>query len=64
MGLLTVSEAAEKLGVHRSRVHVLIKQKRLPARQYGRAYLIEESDLKSVEERKTGRPPKVKDQNK
>jgi excisionase family DNA binding protein len=63
MGLLTVLEAAEKLGVHRSRIHVLIKQKRLPATQYGRAYLIEESDLKLVEERKTGRPPKVKYQN-
>ncbi len=60
MRLLTVSEAAERLGVHRSRIHVLIKQKRLPAAQYGRAYLIEESDLKLVEERKTGRPPKAK----
>jgi hypothetical protein len=34
------------------------------ATQYGRAYLIEESNLKLVEERNTGRPPKVKNQNK
>lgn len=61
MRLLTVLEAAEKLGIHRSRVHVLIKENRLPATQYGRAYLIKESDLKLVEERKVGRPPKEKE---
>lgn len=58
MNLLTVQQAAEKLGVHRSRVHALIKAERLPAQKYGNQYLIKESDLKLVEERKTGRPPK------
>jgi hypothetical protein len=46
--------------VHRTRVNVLIKEGRLPAQQYGRAYLVNEKDLKLVEDRKTGRPPKDK----
>ena len=60
MKLLTTAEVAERLGVHRTRVNVLIKEGRLPAQQYGRAYLVNEKDLKLVEERKTGRPPKDK----
>ena len=59
MNLLTVPQAAEKLGVHRSRVHALIKAGRLPAEKVGIQYLIKASDLKLVEERKTGRPPKT-----
>jgi len=57
--LITVLEAAERLGVHRSRVHVLIREGRLPAQKFGNVYLIKESDLKLVEDRPTGRPPKV-----
>ena len=57
--MLTALEAAEKLGVHRSRVHVLIREGRLPAQKFGNVYLIKEADLKLVEDRKTGRPPKV-----
>lgn len=60
MKLLTTAEVAERLGVHRTRVNVLIKEGRLPAQQYGRAYLVNEKDLKLVEDRKTGRPPKDK----
>lgn len=59
MNLLSVSEAAERLGVHRTRVHALIKAGRLPARRVGSVYLIEEKDLKMVEDRKPGRPPKL-----
>ncbi len=61
MKLLTTAEVAERLGVHRTRVNVLIKEGRLPAQQYGRAYLVNEKDLKLVENRKTGRPRKNKD---
>lgn len=57
--MLTALEAAEALGVHRSRVHVLIREGRLPATKYGNVYLIKESDLKLVENRQTGRPPKA-----
>jgi len=32
----------------------------LPAEKMGRDYFIKESDLKLVENRKTGRPPKAK----
>jgi excisionase family DNA binding protein len=58
MKLLTTAEVAERLGVHRTRVNVLIKEGRLPAQQFGRAFLIEEKDLKFVEDRKAGRPRK------
>lgn len=58
MKLLTTAEVAERLGVHRTRVNVLIKEGRLPAQQFGRAYLVNEKDLKLVENRKTGRPRK------
>ena len=59
MTLITTAEAAARLGVHRTRVNVLIKEGRLPAQRYGRAYLIDEKDLKLVEVRPVGRPPKV-----
>lgn len=58
MRLLTTKEVAEHLGVTVPRVHALIKAGRLPAKKMGRDVFIEESDLKLVEDRKTGRPPK------
>ena len=58
MKLLTTAEVAERLGVHRTRINVLIKQGRLPAQQFGRAFLVDEKDLKLVEDRKVGRPRK------
>lgn len=57
--LLSVSEAADKLGISRWRINQLINQERLPAQKVGRAYIIKESDLKLVEDRKPGRPPKL-----
>ncbi len=63
MKLLTTAEVAERLGVHRTRINVLIRAGRLPAQQFGRAYLINEKDLKLVEDRKTGRPSKDKKKN-
>lgn len=59
-GLLTTKEVAERLGVTQSRVRALIKSGRLPSQQFGRDHLIKESDLKLVQDRKPGRPPKVK----
>jgi len=58
MKLLTTAEAAARLHVTVSRVHALIRQKRLPASKPGRDYLIKESDLKLVANRKPGRPSK------
>lgn len=58
--LLSVAEAAKKLGVTRGRVNQLIANNRLPAQKIGRAYVVREDDLKLVENRQTGRPPKAK----
>lgn len=58
MKLITTKEAAEKLGVSRLRVQQLIWSERLPAQKIGRDYMIQESDLKLVEDRKPGRPRK------
>ncbi len=58
MRLLTTNEVAERLGVTVPRVHALIRVGRLPAEKMGRDYFIKEEDLKLVENRKVGRPPK------
>ena len=60
MDFLTTLEAAEKLGVTRRRVLALILAGRLPAQKFGRDYMIKEKDLKLVENRKVGRPKKIK----
>ena len=56
--MLTTGEVAVRLGVSLRRVRQLIEQGRLPSQQFGRDHLIKESDLKLVEDRKPGRPPK------
>ncbi len=56
--MLTTPEVAERLGVTTRRVLALIQAGRLPSQQYGRDHLVKESDLKLVEDRPTGRPPK------
>ena len=60
MNLLTTKEASARLKVSVRRVHALIQAERLPAQKYGRDYLINEKDLKLVENRKPGRPRKAK----
>jgi len=59
--LLSVKESAEILGVNRQRVQALIAEGRLPAQKIGNSYVIKESDLEFVKDRKTGRPPKDKE---
>lgn len=59
MELLTTKQVAERLGISMARVHQLINEGRLPAEKIGRDYLIKEDDLKLVEDRKPGRPPKT-----
>jgi excisionase family DNA binding protein len=56
--MLTTREVADRLGVSQARVRALIQSGRLPSQQFGRDHLINESDLKLVEDRKPGRPPK------
>ena len=60
MKLLSAKQAAEILGVHHSRVRVLINEKRLSAQKIGGAWIIKEEDLEKVKDRKPGRPKKQK----
>ncbi|HVF56598.1 MAG TPA: helix-turn-helix domain-containing protein [Pyrinomonadaceae bacterium] len=60
MNLLTTGEVAARLGVTMKRVQAMIRDERLPAEKRGRDYFIKENDLKLVEDRKPGRPRKVK----
>ena len=58
MKLLTTKQAAKLLKINDSRVRQLILAGRLPAQKFGRDWLIQEKDLKLVEDRKPGRPKK------
>lgn len=58
--LLSVKESASILGVNHQRVQALISQGRLPAQKIGNSYVIKESDLALVADRKVGRPKKPK----
>ena len=62
MNLLTTPEVAARLGVTVTRVQQMITAGRLPAEKMGRDYFVKEEDLKLVENRKPGRPPKAKNQ--
>ncbi len=56
MNLLTTKEASEKLGVSVRRVQAMITDGSLPATKLGRDYVIKETDLELVKDRKPGRP--------
>lgn len=56
--MLTTPEVAERLGISTRRVLALIHSGRLPSQQFGRDHLVKESNLRLVEDRKTGRPRK------
>jgi len=61
--MLTTRDVAERLGVSLRQVQTLIKQGKLPAAKIGRDYVVNESDLKFVQHRPKGRPPKAKRKN-
>lgn len=54
--LYSVAQVAEELGVHRSRVAVLIKEGRIEASKVGNQWVIESGSLDAVRNRQTGRP--------
>lgn len=56
--LLSVKDAADALELSEQRVKQLIYENRLQAQKVGNQWIIFESDLKAVEDRPTGRPPK------
>jgi excisionase family DNA binding protein len=58
MKIITVQDAANRLGVTRERVYKLIADERLPATRFGRDWIIKEKDLALVADRKPGRPRK------
>jgi excisionase family DNA binding protein len=59
MNLLTIKEAAEKLGVSARRVNQLIDEKKLIAQKIGSQFVIKEADLSKVKiYGKPGRPKK------
>jgi excisionase family DNA binding protein len=65
--LLTTEQAATELGVNDSRVRQLIRAGELKAQQFGRAYLLEASEVKKLVGKignsgKVGRPPKPKEE--
>ncbi len=59
-GYLTTKEVAERLNISVGRVKQFIAEGRLPAVKVGHTNLVKEEDLKLIEERKNGRPPKKK----
>lgn len=58
--LLTTSQAAERLGVTPGRVRQMVADGVLPVTRIGRDNLVKATDLRLVEGRKPGRPPKAK----
>ena len=58
MKLLSVNDVAERLGVHHSRIRVLIREGRLKAQKIGNSWVIKEKDLKKLKILKSGRPRK------
>ena len=58
--LIGTKEAATRLSISQQRIQALIKNGQLPAEKVGRDWLIKESDLELVRNRKPGRPPKAK----
>lgn len=57
--LLTTQQAAERFGITDARVRQLVLRERIPAQKLGRDLLIQEGDLKLVQDRKPGRSRKV-----
>jgi len=55
---ISTKAASEKLGLSIRRVQALITSGRLPAEKIGNSYVVREQNLKLVEDRPTGRPPK------
>jgi len=59
MKIITVQDAAARLGITRERVYKLIADGRLPALRFGRDWIIQEKDLERVKDRRPGRPRKA-----
>ena len=58
---LTLTEAAELLNLSPQHTSVLIRAGKLPARRWGRSYVIEAKDVENFRRPKRGRPPRTPD---
>jgi len=58
--MIGTTEAARQLGISSNRVRDLIASGRLKAQKIGREYAINPSDLKVVQNRRPGRPRKLR----
>lgn len=56
---MSIAEAAKRINISRQRLTLLVKQGRVPARKFGKQYLIRAIDLNSIAERRAGRPKKL-----
>jgi excisionase family DNA binding protein len=56
MQRLSAAEAAKRLGISVRRVQQLVRAGRLPAEEFGGAFVIKEKDLQLVANRRPGRP--------
>jgi excisionase family DNA binding protein len=57
-GYLTLTELAKRLGVNTSTLRRWCKTGKLPAEQYGKTWLVKETDIPANLQRdKRGRPP-------
>ena len=55
--MLSIPQAAERLGITRQRAHQLVQSGELKATQVGRAWVIEEEEVqKRLDNKKEGRP--------
>jgi excisionase family DNA binding protein len=54
--MLTIADAAARLGIDPSRVRLLVRQGRIPARKFGRAWMISKADLDAYHPRPQGKP--------
>ncbi len=61
---LTTPEVARELGVSLRRVQALIRDGRLRARRFGRAWMVAPTDLDAVRLRPPGRPKRATDATK
>ena len=56
---ISTNDAAAVLGITRQRVLQLITRGQLKAEKFANIYMIRKDDLKDVEDRPIGRPPKT-----
>jgi excisionase family DNA binding protein len=54
--LVTIRLAAQLLGMSRQRVHILVQEKRIPAKRIGYEYLIDKADVLAFDAERKKQP--------